>query len=252
MSASTRRSPAIGTTVAKWIAAGALLSVTLLGWRGATGIPVRALVVHGAANAAEDAIMELARVPMDSLLFSVSPTVIADRVRRHPWVQDAGVSRLPTGTVSIRVRERTPVLLALSTSGEPAYYVDADGFRMPYRPGGTWRVPILTGLSERYHPLVPIRNEAVRNLAAALPELDEDVDALLSEFHVDERGGLILSTTVTPQGRTLQVRLGRAEPAERLVRLRAFWDQVVLARPDVRYSWVDLRFDSQIVTSESS
>ncbi len=252
MSESKKRSPAFGASVAKWIAAAALLSVAVLGWQGVTSIPVRSVVVRGAEHATDDAIVALARVPLDSLLFTVSPTLIEDRVRRHPWVEDAVVSRLPTGTVSIHVTERTPVLLALSASGEPSYYVDAEGFRMPYRPGGSWRVPILTGLSERYHPVVPIRNEAVRGLASALPDIEEDVDALLSEFRVDDGGGITLSTTVTPQGRTLQVRLGRAVSAERLVRLRAFWDQVVLARPNARFSWVDLRFDSQIVTNESS
>lgn len=252
MTARIRTSNPITVSFAKWIAVGAFVAVAVLGWRSVTRTPVRALVFHGAVHAAEDELSALGRVPMDSLLFSVSPTVIADRMRRHPWVADAGVSRLPTGTVSVRLTERIPVLLALSSRGEPAYYVDATGHRMPYAPGASWPVPILTGLSEPYHPVVPVRSESVRSLAAALTDLDESVDALLSEFHVDGQGGITLLTTVTPQGRTLRVRLGNSVTVERLNRLRAFWEQVVLARPDARYSWVDLRFDSQIVTKETS
>jgi len=252
MSATKVKRAPIGATVLRWIAASAFLAIALLGWRGVTRIPVRSVVVHGAERASEADLLALGRVPIDSALYELSGTIVADRVRRHPWVEDATVSRLPTGTVSIRITEREPVLLALSTRGEPEYFIDASGHRMPWTSGGPWRVPVLTGLQERYHPVVPVRNAAVRALAAALSDLDRDVDALLSEFHVDADGGLSLRTTVTPAGQTVQVRLGRAEPAGRLARLRAFWDQVVLARPDARFSWVDLRFDSQIVTSESS
>jgi hypothetical protein len=237
--------------ITRWVVVGAIAAVIVLGWSAASRIPVRGVVVHGAAQADVEAILELARVPVDSSLFSVSASMVADRVLRHPWVADARVSRLPTGTVSIRVAERIPVLLALSQGGEPAYYVDAAGYRMPFRPGGPWRVPILTGLRERYHPVARIRSAAVRNLAAALPALDDEVDALLSEFHVDRDGGLLLRTAVTPSGRTLTIRLGAAAPGKSLSRLRPFWDQVVLTRPDVRFTWVDLRFDSQIVTKES-
>lgn len=234
-------------------AGGALLVLVIAwGWHGLSGATVRGLVVHGTGHAAEAEVLDLARVSLDSALYAVSPVVVADRVRRHPWVREATVSRLPTGTVSIRVHERKPVLLALSQAGEPVYYVDAEGFRMPYAPGSDYPVPVLRGLAERYHPVTPIRHAGVRALAAALVDLDPDVDALLSEFRALPDGSVQLDTAPTPRGRTLTVRLGSTDLRARLERLRAFWEQVVLVRPDARFAWIDLRFDSQIVTSESS
>ena len=56
----------------------------------------------------------------------------------------------------------------------------------------------------------------------------------------------------TPAGQALTVRLGDSGFEERFRRLKAFWDQAVLTRPGTRYASVDLRFDGQIITRESS
>ena len=53
-----------------------------------------------------------------------------------------------------------------------------------------------------------------------------------------------------PSGGSIPVTLGRADFAEKLGRLHAFWTQAVLSRPDTPVRRIDLRFDDQIVTEE--
>ena len=238
---------------AAWLAA--LLVVVILGWLGwsrVARLPLRDVTVEGAVMAHADRLLALARLESDSLLVSVSPSMVDDRVSRHPWVREARTNRLPDGTVSIRVTERTPVLLVLSASGRPEYYVDRDGHRMPYEAGHAFPVPVLRGFTEPYHPVRVVRNSSIRELVAVIPDLEPEVNALLSEFRYSTATGVDLVTTPTPTGETLGVHLGRSGFRTRFERLEAFWDQAVLTRPGVRYTSVDLRFDGQIITRESS
>lgn len=236
-----------------WVVALALVGgLGWFGWSRISRIGISEVRVEGAVVSNVDRIRSAARIDMDTLLVAVAPSLVDDRVRRHPWVEDASTRRLPDGTVSIRIQERKPVLLALSDDGRPAYYLDREGHRMPFAAGHSFPVPLLRGLTEAYHPVRPVQHAAVRALVEILPELEPDVDALLSEFLVDESGGLSLVTTPGSYGRPLVVRLGRDRFDERLQRLKAFWDQAVLTRPDVRYAGIDLRFEGQIITRESS
>ena len=55
----------------------------------------------------------------------------------------------------------------------------------------------------------------------------------------------------TPEGEAIPVRLGRAVTPAQLARLHAFWRQAVRTQPGRAFAYVDLRFDSQIVTREA-
>ncbi|NNE68727.1 MAG: FtsQ-type POTRA domain-containing protein [Rhodothermales bacterium] len=220
-----------------------------LGWSWLDGAQVEAITVRGAVHADSSQIVALAGVEVGTALMDVSPEFLADRVRRHPWVQAASASRQPTGTLVINVREREPVALALDARGVPDYYLDAAGYRMPAVPGPVVDVPIVRGVREAYHPVVPVSNPALRRFIALLPDLEAFENALLSEIHETE-SGIDIYTAVTPSGQSLRVRLGRDHFDQKLDRLQSFWMQAVLARPETRYDWVDLRFDGQVVTRE--
>ncbi len=238
---------------AAWLGALAIVvALSWVGWGRIARIRVADIRVEGAVLAAVEDVRKAARIDADTLLVSIAPSLVDDRVRRHPWVASASTRRLPDGTVAIRVRERRPVLLVIGASGRPYHYIDREGRRMPFVPGHAFMVPVLRGLEESYHPVRPVQQPAVRELAAALDGLDPDVDALVSEFVVGEDGGIVLVTTPASGGQTLRVRLGRDGFARRLARLREFWDQAVLTRPEVRFASVDLRFEGQIITRESS
>ena len=224
-------------------------SLAYLGWRWVHGVTVEEVIVRGVERADSSAVAALAGIEIGGPMLDVSPEIASDRVRRHPWVERASVSRQPTGSVIVSVREREPVALALDRNGRPAYYLDAKGFRMPVsgRPAGD--LPIFRGIREAYHPVQPLENEALLGLLALLPEMEDLQDALLSEVH-DTAAGIEIHTAVTPAGQSVRVRLGRTDLARKLDLLEAYWLQQVLTRPTIQYDWLDLRFRDQVVARE--
>lgn len=221
-----------------------------LGWHWQATLPVRATAISGAVHADTTALLDLAAVPDSSMLFDLDPTILADRVQRHPWVAEASVTRWMTGTLGISVTERVPVALVLDGSGRQAYFFDAAGFMMPLAPGAAYDVPLLQGRLPAFQPTQPTDDIATLDLLAALASLDEQTDALVSSIERTATG-FVLTTSPAPGSGAIPVALGRDGFGEKLQRLRAFWDQAVLSRPDTPVRRIDLRFDGQIVTQES-
>lgn len=229
-------------------ALGALVS---LGWHWKATLPLEAIAVTGNAHADADAIRELAAVPDSARLFDLDPVILADRVQRHPWVAEARVTRWMTGTLEIAVRERVPAALALDGAGRPSHYLDAAGFAMPFVKGAAYDVPLLHGALPAMHPTQPIEDAALLELLGVLAKADPAEDALVSSVERRRDGTFVLVTAPAPGVGAIPVTLGRGGFAEKLGRLRAFWDQAVLTRPDTPIRRIDLRFDGQVVTEES-
>ena len=236
------------------IAGGVVLALALVAaWVWQRTLPLERIEVVGAVHAPADEIVALTRAVPDSVaLFSLSPALVADRAQRHPWVASANVRRLPTGTLRIAVEERVPVMLVLDGAGRPSHFLDAQGFAMPVATAtpALADVPVLSG-APAYHPAQPVDSPNLRRFLAALARADAPTQALVSEVQWGRQP--TLWTTPVERHGSLPVRLDPAgDPADQLHRLRAFWDQAVLPRPDVRFAVVDLRFDGQVVTRETA
>jgi len=238
----------------RWLGLAAVLAVAValgvLGWRWQATLDVAAVRVVGMAHAPPDSVRALARVDTGAVLYDIDPTLVEDRVRRHPWVQDASVMRLPTGTLRISVTERTPAALAMTTDGTPAFYVDRHGFCMPLPDSADYDVPLLYGLADAYSPTQPVAHAAARNLLAALTA--SDTHDLVAELSVQPDSTLRLYTRPTTAHDAIRVEMGRDAFPRKLRRLQAFWAQAVQPRPGTQFSVIDLRFDSQIVTQETT
>ena len=219
-------------------------------------LPLERVDVAGTEHAAPEAVAALVGVVPDSTapvaLYGLDPDLLADRAERHPWVRDARLRRLPTGTLRVSVREREPVALVLDARGLPHHYLDAEGYAMPVPDGAdTEDVPLLRGRVPAYHPTQPVASGALRELLAALAQADERVDAVVSEVEWAASGATLLTEPAAGRG-PLAVRLGRTGHADALARLGAFWEQAVLTRPDTPIRLVDLRFAGQVVTRETA
>lgn len=232
-----------------------LLAIGLAGWQGwrwQAELRCDRIEVTGHRHAQRAELLKLARVAVGQRLYSMDPALVADRLRRHPWVQAATATRHPTGTLAIEVEERRPVALAVDAAGRPSFYLDRHGFMMPVDTVAAYDVPLLRADGSTYHPVQTIQNEQVRSVLETLAEASPDVEPLISEVIVEGSDEVWLRTTPAPEHGALRVRLGSDELAAKLKRLRAFWQQAVLPRPDTRYELIDLRFDNQIVTREST
>ncbi|HLA64889.1 MAG TPA: FtsQ-type POTRA domain-containing protein [Rhodothermales bacterium] len=219
-------------------------------------VPVRRVEVEGATRASRAELLRLAALPDSVAMADVDPRLVADRLQRHPWVRHARVRRMPTGTLAVRLEERTPAALVLGHDGRPQRYLDAEGHAMPLpvaaggRPAAVYDVPLLRGSVPEAPPTRAVESASVVELLAALAAAPPDVDALVSEVSLGRGGDATLLTTPVSGHPGLTVRLGIGGYAEKLRRLRAFFDQAVLPRPGHPFEVIDLRFDGQVVTRE--
>lgn len=227
-----------------------VLALAGLGWHWQATLRCARIAVTGAQQVPADTLVALARVDTGAVLYDLDPVLLEDRLRRHPWVASARVRRLPTGTLALHVQERTPVALVLDAHGRPDRYLDGTGAQLPLVPGAAFDVPLVRGLDEPYHPVRPVQQPALRGLLAALARLDPATEALVAEVDLRPPGEVWLHTTPAAGHPSIPVRLGREAFDRKLARLRAFWRQAVLPRPDTRFRQIDLRFDGQIVTRE--
>jgi cell division septal protein FtsQ len=220
------------------------------GWWWKGQVRCQDVRITGARFADETTLLDLASVDTNVAFFDIDPYAIADRVKRHPWVRDVIVQRLPDATLEIEVIEREPAMLVINAAGAPDRYLDVKGYQMPFMRDAIFDVPLLMGLKDEPDISEPINHENVRSLLDDLGQMPREVDALLSAFDVAPDGEISLQTTPKPGRGAIQVRLGRGNYRSKLSKLHAFWHQAVLAREEIDFEMIDLRFDSQIVTRE--
>ena len=226
-----------------------VLVLGIMGWGWLMRVTVDRIDVHGATNAEPDEIVELAGVDTGNVMFQVSPRLVVDRVSRHPWVAGANVTRLPTGVLTITVRERIPVLQVLLSDGRPGHYLDADGYQMPPSHSSAYDVPLLSGFEEDFHPVAKIDDAGLREFVEALEVNRKRAGILISEVIVTQDEFWLRLEPSQMQGST-PVRLGHDDFENKLGRLADFWDQRIARHPDRTFELIDLRFSSQVIARE--
>ncbi len=252
MSKTSRTAPRAGRArrLLRYAAILALAAGLGAAWWWQHTLLVRSVEVTGTVHADPADVASRTGIQPDSdAVFALSPALVADRAQRSPWVETAAVRRLPSGTVAIHVTERTPVVLVMR-GGRAAGYFDATGVMLPLSSDSVaYDLPLLTGAVPDVAPGAQTQSAALRETLAALSTADDATDALISE--VEWRRGLGVVWTTPAGGQpSIPVRLGATGVADQLLRLRAFWDQSVLPRPQTRFRTVDLRFDGQVLTQE--
>lgn len=217
------------------------------GWQWLADVTCQQIEIAGAQHAEHDELLTLAQVDTGMVLFDLDPLLLSDRLQRHPWVREAEILRLPTGTLAIRITERDPVALVIGPQGELSHYLDRAGFQMPLTREAVYDVPLLHGLRAAYHPVQGLADPLVLSLLDALATAPAEADALISELELEGGEAWVRTPPAGDRG-SIRVRLGRDQFAQKLGRLHAFWHQGVLTQPQQVFSLIDLRFDSQIVT----
>jgi len=219
-------------------------------WQWALGQPVTSVDVVGAKHATPDSLRALARLDTSLTLRDASPRIMEGRLKRHPWVRSATVTRWPTGAVVARVTERRPVALMLDDAGRATFYLDAHGFQMPLVAGHTYDVPLLRGFAGPAHPTRPASDGVLRDVLRTIATAPAALDTLLAELEQRPDGDVWLHTGPLPAHGSLAARLGQEDFTERLHRLHAFIDQAVNAQPQATFDEVDVRFANQIIAHQ--
>jgi len=152
---------------------------------------------------------------------------LEDRVREHPQVRDARISRRLPGTLVVRITENLPVALVSTSDGLVAY--DRDGKPLPIDPSRT-RVDL---------PLVVRPDTLVLRMLDGVRAADAALFARVSEVRWDDRGGLrvlMSGVTVRAPGDCTAARFLEIVPVEK-----------DLTRRGQRAAEFDLRYRDQIV-----
>jgi cell division protein FtsQ len=236
------------------VLAGILMLVVLAaggwtGWQWMQQVTVHEIRIRGQVNTTENEILELLRTDTGAVMFEVNAVLLEDRVVRHPWIQQVDVARLPSGVLDVQVTERTPVALLMYPDGRAAWWVDAQGWRLPITERARYDVPLIYAPVEPWHPMRPVEHVSTRELLTAIATAPERLDALFSEFVLDDGEWILRLTPVAPHD-GIPVQLGRNGFAPKFIALLRFWDQEVLQHQNKIYDRIDLRFDGQIIAEE--
>lgn len=258
------------------IAAGVLVAAVLgvLGYRHLMQIPLDRTVVSGNEWAEEADLIRLADIDTSRTLYRHDAALTADRVERHPWVEEASVYRLPTGTMRISVDERRPVVQILDPmTGRVAWYLDRSGAMMPVTAAGGlvieydstgadpvstphwFDVPVLSGLGDEYHPMRTVSSEPLIAFLDVLADLPETTGRKISEVMLVRTAStedIQLRLVPTENRPGVRVRLGSSDFTFRIRSMEAFWDQQIARHPDIRYELIDLRYDSRVVAEQTT
>jgi cell division protein FtsQ len=202
--------------------------------------------VQGNHIVSESSVIELAGIPRGAKLFDLDLTLIHQRVRKNPYVKDVLVQRnLPDG-IDIQVVERTPVAVV---SAARLFYIDADGVVLPpVHTDVLFDLPVITG-SLPLKECVPGKTitqqpmrEALRLLSVA-QELSEDLPRRISEVNIRDDGDLVVYTAEFG----VPVLFGQGDVAPKLVKLEAFWEEIVSNRGMPELASLDVRFQDRVI-----
>ena len=228
------------------LVAGTVFAAGLIGWQWQANVSVKTVVVEGAKQVHIDTLRALARVDSGAVMDQIDPSLIIDRVQRHPWVQHVNVERRrATRTLGLIVTERTPAALVIQ-DGQPAFYLDAAGFAMPLPDSTGFNVPLVRGLDTPYNPIKMVAGSELSSLLHALD--GHAAQPLITEIDLASNRTIRVLTLPTVEHPGVVADLGRDTFGQRLKRLVAFHHQVLQDDPDPRVGYIDLRFDGQIVS----
>jgi cell division protein FtsQ len=164
------------------------------------------------------------------------------RIRQHPQVSDASITRRMPGTLIVTIRENLPVALIQTPAG-----------LLPYDSSGT-QLPIDPSRTNLDLPIVASRDPVLLKLVGAIRAAEPKVFARIQEVRRTGRDEILLTLsrdtseipgTVAPSSATLRVRVPVGLSVERLADI--FPVETDLARRQAHVGELDLRYRDQVI-----
>jgi cell division septal protein FtsQ len=231
-----------------WRILGALFLVAVImaaAWGVRTGarrmafFRVRSVEIRGARYLQPSDIISRLKVDtLASLWDDLSP--YRARVRAHPQVSDAIISRRMPGTLVVTIKENLPVALIQTPTGLLPY--DSLGKQLPIDPART----------NLDLPIVATDDPVLLKLVGAIRAAEPRIFARIEEVRRAGRDEILLTLSgktaadsVSPAGRTMLVRVPVGLSVERFADI--FPVETDLARRRVRVGELDLRYRDQVI-----
>lgn len=207
---------------------------------------VEHVTVSGTTIIETEDILNRAKVPSGARMVEVDLHAVENRVAAHPYVSRVLVERNLPSTIHIEIVERRPLALI---NGRELRYVDRDGVVLPNSVSRElFDLPVITGLpaAQATKPGTEITNadldEAIQILETS-KAVGRELYHLISEIRIRNGGDIVLYTT----DGGVPVLFGRGGAPRKLVALETFWNTIVAERGPQSLSYVDLRFEDQVV-----
>lgn len=212
--------------------------------RTSPAFATRSISVEGLERLDEETVVHAAALAVGQNVFDTGPEDAEARLRRHPWVAEAEVSRRLPDTFSVTVREHHPVaVISLTkTDNDPAgLYLVADDGTVFKRVGDGDPVdlPVVTGVDRsRFIGDRAFRTSVLLEVVALLH--DYRGAGLwrrepIGEIHVESNDGFSLYVGED----ALHVRLGRGPYRQKLGRLRRVLDRLREQESRAAYVYLD-------------
>lgn len=227
------------------------LLITLVGlivfanfWK--SSLRVSRVTLEGNRIVEANELFQLAQVKRGSLIYDIDLKAIQKNLLSQCYVREATVERNLPSTIQLTVVERTPIALV----NRPDFvYLDEDGIILPHSISKElFDLPALSGLKLGQ----PISYGSVVHDSRALEALqilkgarlvNTELYHLISEIQIRNDSDLVFYTA---EG-GVPVIFGDGNIADKLVRLDAFWNQVIQERGLQNLQYVDLRYDDQVI-----
>ena len=195
------------------------------------------IVVSTDGGLTSDEIKQWAGVVPGMNTVALDVQAVEQRLRQHPWVHTAVVTREFPQRVSVTIRERQPIARIRHPE---TVYLDGNGDSFAAPASGTHDLPFVSGLER-----VPLETHTAKTVIAGVRLcllLIQEWDVALSEIHWDDQRGYTLFLSDRP----IVIRLGqqiRPSVFVLMQRVLEHWPQ------DRRAAVFDARFTDQIVAS---
>jgi cell division protein FtsQ len=224
------------------LTAGLVIAANL--WK--SDLKVKRVTIEGNRIVETAEILQLANIKRNVQLEEIDLTAVRHSILSHYFIKDATVECDLPATLKISVTERTPLAMV---NGAQLLYLDEDGVVLPHSISKQlFDLPVLTGVpvAVALTPGTTIEDGDVREALAILTAsklVSKELYHLISEVRMRNRGDIVLYAAEWG----VPIIFGRGEIASKLVRLEAFWNDVVRERGSEDLQYVDLRFDDQVV-----
>ncbi len=219
-----------------------LMALFLLAQNWKRQLAVEKVKVYDTRILTGDEVRSLAEVPIGAPLYALNLMKIARNVEQSPFVDRAVVVRALPYDLTITVSERDPI--AIVATGSTMLSVDGNGIMLPLPMQRKNNMPVITnvqgqlGVGDTARGALMQAVKFIQDTQAYGPALTANI----AEVRLDG-GNLVAYTTAS----SLPVIIGTNDFERKLLYLQKFLTDVDNSNATPNYSYVDLRFNGQIV-----
>lgn len=212
---------------------------------------VKHVIVEGNHILSSDEVVRLMKLPPGVSMFDVDLTILQKNILANSFVKEAVIKRDSPSMLRVILEERKPSAIIVA---ENLYCIDNDCILLPYLVSSeTYDLPVISGIDSFAVLRIgqQVRNHDVREaleILKAAKAINMELFHIISEVRLRKGGDIILYSFEhgTP------IIFGKGDVAKKMVKLDAFWQQLLRKNDSDNIQYIDIRFDDQVVVSKKS